>query len=440
MNNIISVGGIAYLPEAKAIIAMTPTSDLYTEPDTTIDVGKYKKIVPWGEDNAWPQQVILNSQKSEVVSSNLEFNVLAGYGQGIKPMRRILEGNKVVDLQEIFSGEVYDWCEDNDLSGYFLEQLTDLKTFYNPFPEIIVSNDGKKITSLRSKEATFSRWGAIAAKEGRISRHFYSAKWGDGATEDDVVFTDVIDRFNMIASLEEYIAKKKRRFIIPINFPTPGRSYYQWAPWHSIFFSGWFDYALMIPAFKKALLKNGLGVKFIIYLSPKYFSNIFKNEGIDVNDQEATQARISKEHADFQAFLTNAENAGKGIVAIKEMIASAAGAVQEKHIEIEEVKTKMSGGELNEDSSEAASVISYAMGVDLEMPGKNSGSMSGTDKRERFMIRQSLMKPIRDRLLRPLQLVKRFNKWEDDIVFVIPDIEFTTLDQNKSGKQETKKT
>ena len=440
MNNIISVGGIAYLPEAKAIVAMTPSADLYTEPDTTIDVGKYKKIVPWGDDNMWPQKVIENAKKCEVLGSNLEFNVQAGYGQGIRPARRIMDRGKIIGYEEILSGEVFDWCEDNDLTGYFLEQLTDLKIFYNPFPEIIVSNDGKKITNIRSKEATFSRWGTINPKLGRIDRHFYSAKWGDNPSENDVDFTDVIDRFYMLDSLNEYISKKKRRFIVPINFPTPGRSYYQWASWWSIFFSGWFDYALMIPAFKKALLKNGLGVKFIIYISPKYFANIFRSEGIDPNDQEVTQARIAQEHQNWQDFLTNAENAGKGIVAIKEMIASAGGAIEEKHIEIVTIPLKMSGGELNEDSSEVSSIISYAMGVDLEMPGKNSGSMSGTDKRERFMIRQALMKPFRDRLLRPLTLVKRFNKWSDDTVFIVPDIEFTTLDQNKSGKQETTKT
>lgn len=437
-SNIITVGGIAYLPEAQAIVTMTPSSELYTEPDTTIDVGKYKKIVPWGDDNNWPAKVIENTQKCEVVASNLEFNVLAGYGQGVRPAKRIVEGDKIT-YQEILSGEIFDWCENNDLMGYFLEQLTDLKTFYNVFPEIIVSKDGKKITTLRSKEATFSRYGTINPKLGRIDKHYYSAKWGDNPQEKDIDVTTVLDRFNTIESLTGYIEKGERRFIIPINFPTPGRNYYQWATWWSIFMSGWYDYALMIPAFKKALLKNGLGVKYIIYISPKYFNNIFKNEGIDINDKEATEARINQEHQNWQSFLTSAENAGKGIVAIKEMIASASGAIEEKHIEIVEVPLKMTGGELNEDSSEVSSIMSYAMGVDLEMPGKNSGSMSGTDKRERFMIRQALMKPIRDRLLRPLTIIRRFNKWPDDVVFIVPDIEFTTLDQNKTGKQETVK-
>jgi len=437
--NIINMGGLAYLPEAKAIVALRPSDELYKEPDTTINVGKYKKIVPWGNDNAWPQTVILNSQKSDIVAANIEFNVLCGYGQGIKPMKRIIVPGQPNAYEEIFSGEVYDFCEDNDLSGYFLEQMTDLKTFYNVFPELIASNDGLKITTLRSKEATFSRWGSIDPAAGRILKHYYSAKWGDAPTEKDVSETDVLDRFNAIESLDEYIAKKKRRFIMPVNFPTPGRSYYQWATWWTIFFSGWYDYSLMIPMFKKALLKNGLGVKFIIYLSPKYFNSIFRNEGIDINDKEAVEARVAAEHQNFQSFLTNAENAGKGIVAIKEMIASGNSAIEEKYLEIVEVNTSKSGGELIEDSGEVNSIISYAMAVDLDMPGKTSGSMSGSDKRERFMIKQSLMKAFRDRLLRPLSLIKRFNKWPEDTVFMVPDLEFTTLDKNKSGKQETTK-
>jgi hypothetical protein len=70
-------------------------------------------------------------------------------------------------------------------------------------------------------------------------------------------------------------------------------------------------------------------------------------------------------------------------------------------------------------------------------PGKSSGSMSGTDKRELFHIKLATMAPYRDRLLRPLYLVKAFNKFPANLVWKVVDFEFTTLDKNKSGKQET---
>jgi hypothetical protein len=441
MSEIISVGGLSYLPEAKAILAMRPSSEMFKEPDKPLEIGNYK-IVPWGENNNLPAEIIEKIEKSEIVSANLELNVLTGYGTGIKPMRRIIENRKLVGYEEVYDDQkVLEFFENNDIPGYFLEQLTDLRAFYNVFPEIILSNDKKSIVTLRSKEAAFSRWGVMDKTLGRITKHYYSGKWGDNPNKDNITVTHVLDRFNPMASLEELKARvKEPRFILPINFPTPGRSYYQWAYWWSIFQSGWYDFSIMIPEVKKALLKNNLAVRFIIYLSPKYFKTIFLNEGIDESDKEAVEARVKQEHQMFNDFLTSPENAGKGIVTMKEMLHSATGAKEEKYLEIVEVPTSAKGGEFIQDSSEVSSIISYAMGVDMEMPGKNSGTMSGTDKRERFMIRQALVKPYRDRLLRPLTLIRNFNKWDQNIVFAVPDIEFPTLDKNKSGKEETIKT
>ena len=437
-----SVGGLTYLPEAKTLMAIKPSREQFKEPTEIKKIDNYE-IVPWGEDNNLPATVIEKIEKSEIVSSNLGFNINVGYGTGVKPMRRVMDGTKLVGYEDIFDGPAYEFFEDNDIQGYFLEQLTDLSAFYNVFPEIIISNDKKKITSIRSKEAAFSRWGK--AKEGRIQKHYYSSKWGDNPKKKDIVVSDVLDRFNPLASLEEYLGDnrgKARRFIVPINFPTPGRTYYQHSYWWSIFQSGWYDFSIMIPEAKKALMKHGFMVKKIIYLSPKYFESIFKEEGIDKTDKEAVQARIDQEHQNFNDFLASSEKAGKAIVSVKELIHSAAGAKEEKYIEIVDLDTGV-GGEFNEDSEEASNVISYAMGVHSSVigstPGKNKGSFSGTDKRELFMMKQALTKPFRDRLIRPLTLVKRFNKWDSDIVIAVPDIEFTTLDQNKTGKQEITK-
>lgn len=145
------------------------------------------------------------------------------------------------------------------------------------------------------------------------------------------------------------------------------------------------------------------------------------------------------EYGRFRDFLAGEKNAGKGIVALKKLIASGTGSTEEKYIDIVPLKTEIAGGEYLEDSEEASNIISYAMGVHPSLigstPGKNSGSFSGTDKRELFQIKQALMKPFRDRLLKPLELIKQFNKWDKDIVFAIPEPVFTTLDKNKSGQE-----
>ena len=440
--NVIHVGGLSYLPSAKAIIAMTSSSELFKEPDDYVTIGKHK-IVPWGADNNLPQEIVDKIEKSEVVGANLEFNVNIGFGQGIKPMRRVVEGNKVVGYEEILSDtKITDFCESNDINGYFLEQLTDLKTFYNTFPEVILSRDRKSIVQLRSKEAVFSRWGKIDPKEGRITKHFYCAKWGDNPKIEDIAITDVLDRFNPVADLRKKISddrSKNFRYVVPTSLPSPGKAYYQRAWWWSIFQSGWYDFSVMVPEAKKALMQNHFGVKYIIYLSPKYFKNIFKDEGIDPTDEAAQRARIDQEHSMFSEFLAGSENAGRGIVALKEMVNTSMGSKEEKYIEIVPVNIEREGGEFIDDSEEVSNIISYVMGVHSSLigstPGKSKGSFSGTDKRELFMMKQALMRPYRDRLLRPLSLIKQFNNWDKNMVWAVPDYEFTTLDQNKSGQQ-----
>ena len=441
---VITVGGLSYLPEAKAIVKLSSTKDQFEEPENILKIGNYE-IIPWGSDNSTPNTVLTNIAKSEVIQANLEFNVLVGYGRGIVPMRRIIENNKVVGYEEIINDEkINQFIENNDINGYYLEQLMDMKTFYNVFPEIILSRDKSQIVQIRSKEAVFSRWGKMDAKLSRITKHYYSAKWNNSPDKKSIDVTDVLDRFAPLYDLRDRLRTgnyQNLRFVIPINFPSPGRAYYQLAPWWSLFQSGWYDFSVLVPAAKKALMQNRFSVRYVIYISPKYFKQIFKDEGIDPSDEAATKARIDQEHGMFSDFLTGSENAGRGIVALKEMVQSQAGAKEEKYIEVVPVDMGKEGGEYIEDSEEVSNIISYVMGVHSSLigstPGKNKGSFSGTDKRELFMMKQALMKPFRDRLLRPLDLVKQYNKWDSNMVWAVPDIEFTTLDQNKSGQQTT---
>lgn len=435
--------GVGFIPGVNAIVLTTNSREQFEEAKNPITVGDFK-IAPWGENNDLPQIVKNNVEKSEVLSSGMLFNTSVCYGQGVIPKRKIVKDGKIVELHECDYDEVNQFWEDNDILGYWLEQCTDMSWFYNVDPEVILSNDWKKIVSLRSKEALFSRWGVIPKGENKIAKHYYSAKWADSPKVEDLVESDVLDPYNPYLDLTERLAGKKikePRFILPITFPTPGKVYYQRAHWWSVFGSGWFDYSTMIPEFKKALLKNGLSVRYIIYISPEYWNALFKEEGIDFNDKEKVKARKLEEYDKFKKFISGEKQAGKGLVATKKMVASGSGAIEEKYITIEVITPEIKGGEFIEDSEEVSNIMSYAMGVHPSLigstPGKNKGSFSGTDKRELFLIKSAMMKPYRDRMLRVFNFIKRFNKWPADVVFVVPEMEFTTLDTNKSGKQET---
>ena len=115
------------------------------------------------------------------------------------------------------------------------------------------------------------------------------------------------------------------------------------------------------------------------------------------------------------------------------------GANEQKWIEIVPVQNDMKGGEYIDDTESTANIICYAMGVHRALigatPGKNTNSLGGSNARELYLMKQALMKPVVDRCLRSLQIIKEYNKWDKDIFITIPEYIFTTLDQNKSGKE-----
>lgn len=434
------INGVNYFPEINAVLVADAGQTLREDYDfTPVRVGNFK-IAPWGEDNLLPNHILENVEKNDVVSANLKFNRDVCYGLGpklVKVLDRNSDGSPR-SWEEVTSGKEFDFFEQNDIPMFVMQQLTDMLHYYNAFPEFSFGKDSF-ISTVRHREAVFSRWSIQNAK-GQINYHYYCSDWKDNATRKTVIETRVLDEFDPLRELEMYRAKKER-LIFPVYMPSPGRPYYSRPEWYSIFRSGWYDHSCLVPKLKKAILKNQLGVKYIIYISPKYFDELCKKEGIDRNDRQKYQERVNKEVKAFEEFLSGADNANKAILATKELLATASGSMESKWIEIEPIDNDLKGGEYIDDTESTANIICYAMGVHSALigatPGKNANTIAGSNARELYMIKQALMRPIVDRVMRTLKVVKMFNKWDKDIMITIPEYIFTTLDQNKSGKQES---
>jgi hypothetical protein len=223
------------------------------------------------------------------------------------------------------------------------------------------------------------------------------------------------------------------RYFIPIILPSPGKNYYPRASWHSVFESGWYDIALSIPKLKKAIMENQMTLKYHIELSTDYFDRIFRDEKI--TDDDKKKARVKLEFQNMNDFLSNAENSGKSMVSFVEYMPEN---VTKNYVKISPLENPLKDGEYLEDSEEASNVMNYALGVHPSItgasPGKNK-TINGTEARELFQIKQSLMKLPRDYVLKPLYVVKAQNGWDPALQFTIPNIQLTTLD---TGKQTEK--
>lgn len=470
-------GHAAYLQGASALVTIGDSKDLFGVPDKTpfeIEVtgtSQPVKLIDWGTRNNFPSELREKVNKSVEISSNLLFNILTTFGDGIKPMMLISDGKErkfvemdayemtilrmidsepneeikkllTADLEEFRKSkeEIISFVEENNLTRYFIEQCTDLHWFYNIFPEITSNQetgDKRKIVRICSKEATFSRWTEMDAK-GQIPYHLYSAKWGEGTrNKDDVFATPVLHSHNPLGDLRERwkesgnAQSRENRWIVPIMFPTPGRNYNARAYWYSIFESGLYDIAVAVPELRKAILKNQSILNYIIYVSEEYFPEIFRRENITKEKDQL--ARIKRQYTEWEAMLKGEANAGKSMVVYKKRQLDGK---EEKMLEITVVDNKLKASDYINEGEDISNAMAYAMLIHPSIvgsaPGQNK-SINGTEARELFIIKQTLVEPFRRLMLYPFYVINGINRWPRKLHWLIPHKELTTLDKSKTG-------
>lgn len=437
----------ALLTNAKAILVTDkPTPTVFDEKNLNIIEDTNYRVAPWGIQNLLPQTVMDKIERVEIIGTNSDFNARVCYGNGPKLARLTRDENgKIRDWAEITEGKEYDWFLENNVPQLVLEMLTDLSYFANAFPLFVFDKKFTYIKRMLHREAMFSRWGLDSSDQ--IKWLLYSSKWdkspGSIPSKEDIEKSYVIDEFAAVNDIQTQLkAKAYRRVCMALYLPSPGRPYYSYPNWYSVFRSGWYDQISNIPALKSAILEHNLGIRHIIYVSDKYFAYREQQEGISPDDIEKRKEFKKKVVKELNDWACGAENQGKSMTVLKEMTGN--GNTEEKYITVETIQDTIKEGEFLADYETAANIISYAMGVHPSLigatPGKNSNSLSGSDKRELFMMKQSQMRPFIDLALRPFSIVKQINGWDKDIAVVIPEYIFTTLDQNKSGKQESTNT
>lgn len=427
-----------------------PSNNLL-KPLPPIDKSKLKRgILPWGNNNRLPEDVVRRVSESEIVGKALEYLVDVAYGDGIMPCHTEIgpDGNKIykpVELQD----NAKEFFELSNPNQYLKSSLTNLFYFHRAYAEIGLDSapNSRKAVLLTCKDTTYSRL-EQANDNGDLENFCYYGSWGWNTPKaEEVVIVPLLsldlptrDLLTRTGRLANTSGKKRdlkdNRYIYPLTILKPGKREYPQPAWWAIFKSGWYDFMQAIPQFKKALMKNQMMVKYIIYLEEDYFKNIFREENIV--ESEAQKGRITKELTELNNFLTNTENTGKSVLG-KIRYNPIRGDKPIKSIEIEVLPNNFKGGEYLEDSQEVSKVIATSMGVNLNMigdiPGK-SGSLSGSDVRERFIILNAQMKGIRDLVLEPFYAIKKLNGWDEKLEFTIPNIRLTTTDKNTGATKD----
>lgn len=423
-------------------LSQTPTIKIPSPSSSAKD--ELRGAVAWGVRNNLPGQMIEQVRRNPLLSAAMEFKSLLMCGNGIIPVLRTQDGDKWHDVPCYEYPEVNEFLEENDVNGWFAEQCLDQAVFNNAFAAIVYDPSVKKITELHHLEAYFSRWEEADPQTGVVKHHFYSNQWEVGTPAEDVLISRVLPphyttrALRYITGLEKdprgiYTHTKERRFVVPVQLPSLGKPYYARAWWQSLADSGWLDFVQEIPEYKRALLKNATILKYHVKIHSEFWRHYYAKTGATSEQQklQAQQAFFNN----LDKFLSNNKNSGLSF--ISEQMRD--GNEQQNAITIEPIKNEAgTGGEMLADLEEVSNILAYGMGVHPSLigasPGKNK-SINGTEARELFIIKQGLLAPIRERLLRPLYVIKRFNGWPDALHFKIANLELTTLDENTGARR-----
>ncbi|HYC28385.1 MAG TPA: hypothetical protein VEB42_06200 [Chitinophagaceae bacterium] len=428
----------------------------------------------WGEDNRYPQNVEQQMAYCGVGKQGLEKKAKALYGAGIIPgrVKDLADDGKTEIFEPLKRGgadkHIYTFLEKRSMFRFWMEYFMDWSWYSNCFPETILSKDCTTITDLVHQESCDARFRQMNGK-GEIDTVYLSKLWGaagdqyakfdpkkrmKGLIENktDLFLEDnefvkqlhCIDMYNPVESLTTIAQKLKGRkglksAILPVNFPSPNKTYYQVPSWDGARLAGWVEIASKVPAILKHFFNKARKIRRHIEVPEDFFPIRFGAEkwrSMDADKQ--TKARkdllkemdafFTKEDADFNTFIsfynydkvTKAEHGRWKITNVedtssidKDLITSSAADIQ----------------------------ILTAMGIHPTLVGGGTigtgqQRSGGSDQREAWLLYTAMLGLERQVALEPLYLVRDFNKWDEDIVFRVRDTVLTTLDQGKGTEKK----
>ena len=232
---------------------------------------------------------------------------------------------------------------------------------------------------------------------------------------------------------QQRVSRKNRptRFIMsPRDFGGP---YYADALWHSIFAGSIFEYAFTIVDDRLTRKRNSNIIGRVIYIHQEYLKHLYTQQG---ENKSKTMAQIQQEvFTDINRWLSNPDNAGQALISA---VFTGLDGKEHKAWEIVEIESKANSQAQAEKTElqEISSIIFFAMGLDSKLIGNTPGdatSSGGTDLRERFLVKQIQFAPLQQLMLRPLEVISKFNKWDPHLVWQIDREVLTTLDNSKTG-------
>ena len=429
-------------------------------------------VAPWGEDNRFPQNIVESLAASGVAQSTLAWKARSIWGSGIcyGTVEDVNEGGsesfKVAKRGEF--PQVDKFFQENNIPRFYAEFNMDLVYFGNCFPELILTKNKQEIAGLIHQESADCRYSQMNDK-GEIEWVYISKLWGmtkdqfvkfdpkkklKGLSTADLEPTEIDNKFLIklpCADMyyphdwaKDFFASNTRHksFILPVNFPSPNKTYYQLVSWDGCRRGGWIEISAKIPEMLKMLYNNAFNIRYHIEIPETYFEKRY-GQG-EWAKMDAAKRRIVRNELmeSMDAFLAGSENAYKTFTSYFDI-----DNVSKNEYGRIKITPVTAANNTDKDlllSGTANSEIMFSMGVNPNIlgAGKPGGvyasNQGGSNIREGKLEHDSNLHLERQMALEPLNFIKRFNNWPENLEFRFRDTVLTTLDTGKQTETQIK--
>jgi len=478
-------GPIAYLSQSQSAVYFSKGSadagTFQSSPKgTAAPIRKLQNLLDvayWGEDNRFPQNIEQQMAYCGVGKAGLDWKARALWGSGIIPGKIIdyTDNGKTEVFQPLKVDKykpVYNFIQARSFFRWAIEYFQDWTWYSNCWGEMILSNDAKTITGLVHQESCDCRYKQMD-DDGNFTTMFLSKMWGlaqnqyakfdpkksiPGLIANPVIISqvdnkfvkqlDCVDMYDPLNSLTKIAAKKKdkkgfKSAILPVNYPSVNKTYYQVPSWDGARLSGWVEIASKIPTMIKTLYNKAFKIKYHIEVPETFFERKYGTEkwfGMTEDQQKAARVKLLNE---MDQFLAGEENAFNSFISFFDVDPHERTEYGRVKIQAIEDKTNIDKEVITQSAADLQVLIAMGVHPTLFSAGMTgsmlrSGGGSGSDIREAFLVYNALLNLERNVLMEPLYLVRDFNRvvggmkeWEEDIVFRVRDTVLTTLDQGK---------
>lgn len=382
-------------------------------------------------------------------------------------LKQIADTESAYDVWERTNTELSIFTEKNNLEFINLQLFGDMCHLGICFPEIQLSQEGlqkdtaqwlPKVTGINYRSPLTCRLERMD-EENRIRYVYISNRWMDTPLVHQnenfkVDALPALDPQHPLASLRRYVrntrskSRKKgkeipvsgrpTRFIFPTSYPTLGRPYYPQQMWWSIFRGDVYSYASTIISDRATRKKNANSFGRIIYIHLEYLNKMYLQEKCTTKEQR-DEIR-NKMWNEINAFLNDSSSNGQSLLSFT--FFGVDGKEHDAYRIVEVPYNNKNTADANKtELEEVASIIFFALEIHPDLigavPGR-SGSSGGTYQREMHLLKQLMMAPTQNLVLKMYDTISGFNEWDEHLAWVIGQMTLTTLDRNKNGMEETK--